>query len=118
MAVLQTPWYGKAVEALKLNGKGERTQEAYARHVRKLIEFVSGKEPDQITEVRWNSHAISFIARTSTNGSPTPCASVTAPSSLSTFMSCNATGICSRSLKRQRKNDFLPFCHGRKSTAF
>ena len=50
MAVLQTPWYGKAVEALKLNGKGERTQEAYARHVRKLIEFVSGKEPDQITE--------------------------------------------------------------------
>ncbi|MBW6487403.1 MAG: site-specific integrase [Syntrophobacterales bacterium] len=35
---------------MKLNGKGERTQEAYARHVRKLIEFVSGKEPDQITE--------------------------------------------------------------------
>jgi site-specific recombinase XerD len=50
MAVLQTPWYGKAVEALKLNGKGERTQEAYARHVRKLIEFFNGKEPDQITE--------------------------------------------------------------------
>lgn len=50
MAVLQTPWYDKAVEALKLNGKGERTQEAYARHVRKLIEFFNGKEPDQITE--------------------------------------------------------------------
>jgi len=50
MAALQTPWYDKAVEALKLNGKGERTQEAYARHVRKLIEFVSGKEPDQITD--------------------------------------------------------------------
>jgi len=50
MAVLQTPWYGKAVEALKLNGKGERTQEAYARHVRKLIEFFNGMEPDQITE--------------------------------------------------------------------
>ena len=26
MAVLQTPWYDKAVEALKLNGKSERTQ--------------------------------------------------------------------------------------------
>jgi len=50
MAVLQTPWYGKAVEALKLNGKGERTQEAYARHVRKLIEFFNGMAPDQITE--------------------------------------------------------------------
>jgi len=50
MAVLQTPWYDKAVETLKLNGKGERTQEAYARHVRKLIEFFNGKEPDQITE--------------------------------------------------------------------
>ena len=50
MAALQTPWYDKAVEALKLNGKGERTQEAYARHVRKLIEFHNGKDPDLITE--------------------------------------------------------------------
>jgi len=49
MAALQTPWYDKAVEALKLNGKSERTQEAYARHVRKLIEF-HHKEPGQITE--------------------------------------------------------------------
>ncbi|MEA2109816.1 MAG: phage integrase N-terminal SAM-like domain-containing protein [Pseudomonadota bacterium] len=39
-----------AVEALKLNGKGERTQEAYVRHVRKLIEFHDGKDPDRITE--------------------------------------------------------------------
>jgi len=30
--------------------KGERTQEAYARHVHKLIEFHHGKDPDQITE--------------------------------------------------------------------
>ena len=30
MAVLQTPWYGRAMEALKLNGKGLRIQEAYA----------------------------------------------------------------------------------------
>ena len=35
MAVLQTPWYDKAVEALKLNGKSERTQKVCARHVRK-----------------------------------------------------------------------------------
>ena len=50
MAALKTPWYDKAVEALKLNGKSERTQEAYARHVRKLIEFYDGKDPDKITE--------------------------------------------------------------------
>ena len=47
MAALKTPWYDKAVEALKLNGKSERTQEAYARHVRKLIEFYDGKDPDK-----------------------------------------------------------------------
>jgi len=58
MAALQTPWYDKAVEALKLNGKGERTQEAYARHVRKLIEFFNGKEPDQITEEELKRHFI------------------------------------------------------------
>jgi hypothetical protein len=50
MAVLQAPWYDKAVEALKLNGKGERAQEAYARYARKLIEFPHGKDPDRITE--------------------------------------------------------------------
>jgi len=49
MAALQTPWYDKAVEALKLNGKSERTQEAYVRHVRKLIEF-QHKDPDRISE--------------------------------------------------------------------
>ncbi len=49
MAALQTPWYDRTVEALQLNGKGERTQQAYARAVRLLIEF-HGKEPDQISE--------------------------------------------------------------------
>ena len=43
MAALQTPWYNKTVEALQLSGKGERTQQAYARAVRMLIEF-HGKE--------------------------------------------------------------------------
>ncbi len=50
MAVLQTPWYDRAVETLKLNGKGERTQEAYGRHVRKLVEFFDGRDPDTISE--------------------------------------------------------------------
>ncbi len=63
MAVLQTPWYDKAVEALKLNGKSERTQEAYARHVRKLIEF-QHKDPDRITEEELRKY---FIHRQDVN---------------------------------------------------
>jgi len=47
--VLQTPWYDETIKALQLNGKSERTQEAYARAVRMLIEFY-GKEPDLISE--------------------------------------------------------------------
>jgi len=50
MAALKTHWYDKTVEALQLNGKGKRTQEAYARAVRLLIEFHNGKDPDLITE--------------------------------------------------------------------
>lgn len=46
---LQTHWYTRITEALQLNGKSERTQNAYARAVRMLIEF-AGKEPDLITE--------------------------------------------------------------------
>ena len=63
MAALQTPWYDKAVEALKLNGKSERTQEAYARHVRKLIEF-HHKDPDRITEEELRKY---FIHRQDVN---------------------------------------------------
>ena len=40
MAALQTPWYNKTAEALQLNGKGKRTQQAYARAVRMLIRFL------------------------------------------------------------------------------
>ncbi|MGH8532128.1 MAG: tyrosine-type recombinase/integrase [Gammaproteobacteria bacterium] len=42
-------WYEKSINALQLNGKGERTQEAYTRSVRMLVEFYH-KTPDLITE--------------------------------------------------------------------
>ncbi len=45
---MKTEWYDRMIQALQLNGKGERTQEAYARAVRMLIEF-QHKAPDQIT---------------------------------------------------------------------
>jgi site-specific recombinase XerD len=46
---MTTDWYQQAIDALQLNGLGERTQEAYVRAVRMLVEFY-GKTPDQITE--------------------------------------------------------------------
>lgn len=42
-------WYEKAVKALQLNGMAERTQDAYARAVRMLVEHYD-KTPDIITE--------------------------------------------------------------------
>ncbi len=34
-----TNWYENTIKALQLNGKGERTQQGYARAVRMLSEF-------------------------------------------------------------------------------
>jgi len=46
---MMTDWKEKMVKALQLNGKGERTQQAYARAVRMLTQF-NRKMPDEITE--------------------------------------------------------------------
>lgn len=45
----QTEWHQKTVKTLALNGKGERTQKAYARSLRMLTEYYD-KTPDLITE--------------------------------------------------------------------
>jgi hypothetical protein len=34
---MMTDWYQKAIDALQLNGLGERTQEAYVRALRMLL---------------------------------------------------------------------------------
>ena len=46
---MMTDWYQRSINALQLNGKGERTQEAYTRAVRMLSTFYS-KPPDEIAE--------------------------------------------------------------------
>jgi integrase/recombinase XerD len=46
---MKTEWYDKTIQALQLNGKGDRTQQAYARSVRMLTQFYD-KSPDLITE--------------------------------------------------------------------
>ena len=44
-----TDWYERTIKALQLNGKGERTQQLYARAVRMLSEFYE-KTPDLVSE--------------------------------------------------------------------
>jgi integrase/recombinase XerD len=46
---MMTDWHQRSINALQLNGKGERTQEAYTRAVRMLSTFYS-KPPDDVTE--------------------------------------------------------------------
>jgi len=43
----QTEWYPKHIQTMQLNGKGERTQQAYSRSLRMLVEFYD-KTPDLI----------------------------------------------------------------------
>jgi site-specific recombinase XerD len=46
---MMTGWYEQMTKILQLNGKGERTQEAYLRALRMLTQFY-GKAPDTVTE--------------------------------------------------------------------
>ena len=47
---MMTDWYQKSMDALALNGKAGRTQEAYSRALRMLCEFYGNKEPQDISE--------------------------------------------------------------------
>jgi len=68
-------WYQRMIDILQLNGKGERTQQAYARSVGMLSQFY-GKTPDLVTEQ--DSRNIFCNAKTSITGLPRPCASAIA----------------------------------------
>jgi integrase/recombinase XerD len=46
---MMNDWYQRMIDTLQLNGKGERTQQAYSRSVRMLSEFY-GKTPDLLSE--------------------------------------------------------------------
>jgi len=43
---MMTDWYERTIKALELNGKGERTQESYAR-----FRNISGKERGQPSKI-------------------------------------------------------------------
>lgn len=59
-----TDWYEKSMRALQLAGKGERTQQAYTRAVRKLVEFFD-KSPDLVTETELQDY---FLHRRNEDG--------------------------------------------------
>jgi len=48
-------WYQQSINALQLNGKGERTQQAYTRALRMLVDF-HGKPPAAITEAELEAY--------------------------------------------------------------
>jgi len=48
-------WFQKSIDTLSLNGKGERTQQAYTRALRMLVEFYA-KDPAEITEAELEAY--------------------------------------------------------------
>lgn len=60
---MMTDWHQKAINALQLNGLGERTQEAYVRAVRMLCQFYD-KTPDLVSEAELQHY---FLHRKNTD---------------------------------------------------
>ena len=53
---MMTDWYQKSMNALALNGKAGRTQEAYSRALRMLCEFYGNKQPQDIGEAELEAY--------------------------------------------------------------
>jgi site-specific recombinase XerD len=53
---MMTDWYQKSMNALALNGKAGRTQEAYSRALRMLCEFYANKAPEDIGEAELEAY--------------------------------------------------------------
>ena len=58
-------WFQKSINSLSLNGKAERTQEAYTRALRMLCEFHGNRFPEAITEPELEAY---FLHRKNVNG--------------------------------------------------
>ena len=52
---MSTDWFQKSMDTLSLNGKGERTQQAYTRALRMLVDFYD-KRPEEITEAELEAY--------------------------------------------------------------
>jgi len=60
---MMNDWYQRMIDTLQLNGKGERTQQAYARSVRMLSQFYD-KTPDLVSEQELQEY---FLQRKNVN---------------------------------------------------
>jgi integrase/recombinase XerD len=60
---MMNDWYQRMIDTLQLNGKGERTQQAYTRAVRMLSQFY-GKTPDLVSEQELREY---FLQRKNVN---------------------------------------------------
>ena len=60
---MMNDWYQSMIDTLQLNGKGERTQQAYTRSVRMLSQFY-GKTPDLVSEQELQEY---FLQRKNVN---------------------------------------------------
>ena len=58
-------WFQKSIDSLSLNGKAERTQEAYTRALRMLCEFYGNRRPEDITEAELEAY---FLHRKGVDG--------------------------------------------------
>ena len=58
-------WFQRSINSLSLNGKAERTQEAYTRALRMLCEFHGNRRPEDITEPELEAY---FLHRKSVDG--------------------------------------------------
>ena len=52
---MSTDWFQKSIDTLSLNGKGERTQQAYTRALRMLVDFY-GKRAEEISEAELEAY--------------------------------------------------------------
>jgi integrase/recombinase XerD len=60
---MKTEWHSRMIKAFQPNGKGERTQQAYASTLRMLVDFYD-KSPDLISEVELQAY---FLHRKNVN---------------------------------------------------
>ena len=102
-------WYQRMVDILQLNGKGERTQQAYTRSVRMLSQFCD-KTPVLISEQEFQEY---FLQRKNINHwSPKTMRICYCGFAFSTLTSLSAIGTSSQSRQPKRnikKGEDIPY---------
>jgi integrase/recombinase XerD len=99
---MMNDWYQRMVDTLQLNGKGERTQQAYTRSVRMLSQFYD-KTPDLVSEQELQDYR-----KNVNHWSPKTMRICIAGYAFSTRKSSSTTGTSSASLEPKLNDAFPP----------